>query len=1146
MRVRVLGDVEVLLADGRPADLGGPKPRALLGLLVAAGGRPVPVEQLVDEVWGEEPPARVEASLQSYVARLRRELEPGRGARVPATRLRTHPGAYSLAVDEVDADRLADLVGRAQDAAGPDPGGAARLLAEALGLWRGEPYPGLGWCPSLAAEATRLRELHAAAQEAAWRLRLDRGDSAGVAAELGRAVVVDPLRERRWALLALAQYRGARQGDALATLRRARETLADELGVDPGEELRALEAAVLRQDPELDGPRRGEGDGRRHAVPSRHDGPAGPPAGPPAVAPSAGPSVGPSVGPAVGPSVAPPQVRPRRLAGRDRPLADVDAALSDAAAGRGRVVLVHGEAGIGKTRFVAEVVAAAGARGFRTGRGTWDADGGPAMWGWTRATREALGTDVLAVPGGEVVDAASLSLRLADALLAALRGPVPSVLLLDDVHWADPDSLRLVRRVAAQVGDVPAVLVLAMRDTGADAPPAVQELLGSLARLDVVRVQLGGLDADAVSEYVHHDAGVRLTRDAAEALVARTGGNPLYVTELVRLLGAEGALARPGSEAWQRVPRGVLDVVRQRLAQLDAPAPGLLTTAAVVGRGFDVDVVARSARCPVEDVEDAVEAGLALGLLEPVGEAAPTRFRFVHALVADALRENVPAPARTRLHAAVAVALEEHHAGRLGAHVAEVAEHYRLAGPAQARSAWVLTVAAAQQAADRSAHAEALRLFRLAAALQRPGLVDAVEAEAVLVGQTRALRRLARPVEAWHPAAAAARSALDRGDPTAAAAALLDVTEDAVWGWRFRPAVDRDAIALWQEVLEATGGTGAIDPLPPVTRSLTEAALATELLHDRGSLPAATALVDTAVSRARAEGTPAQVAAVLQVACVALSRMGVAHHRAALAQELVEVTTRLGDGRGLALALTKRASGRGELGLWDEAYSDLVRARELARRHHHLPVLLVAGYGVGVVRQSRAEWGAATAELDELEHLEETLAMPGVGVVMAQRLAVLLHQDRLGELEPALRAGAQHAPEHLRDLYALHLVRTDRTREARLLLGAWADQPPVDEDYLWPTMTVLRAWLWLELDDAAAVAALRARLEPHAHLVAAGGMSSFFLGSLAHTVGRLALHSGDVEGARRHLLAARQAHERMGLPGWVERTDALLARAGAA
>jgi DNA-binding SARP family transcriptional activator len=134
MRVRVLGELEILL-DGERVDLGGPKPRDLLGLLVAAEGRPVPVSSLIDQIWGDSPPGRVEASLQSYVARLRRTLEPDRGARAAAQRLRTHAGGYSLEVsaDAVDARRFVRLrraPGRVHPARrAPPRGGRAALAA---------------------------------------------------------------------------------------------------------------------------------------------------------------------------------------------------------------------------------------------------------------------------------------------------------------------------------------------------------------------------------------------------------------------------------------------------------------------------------------------------------------------------------------------------------------------------------------------------------------------------------------------------------------------------------------------------------------------------------------------------------------------------------------------------------------------------------------------------------------------------------------------------------------------------------------------------------------------------------------------------------------------------------------------------------
>src|SRR4028119_522643 len=154
MHVRVLGDLEVVV-NQQVVDLGGPKPKALLALLVAAEGRPVPVEQLIAQIWGEEPPARVEASLQSYVARLRRVLEPDRDTRLPAQRLRTHAGAYSLALtaDDVDARRFVALVREAGRRADAEPEAAVQRFDEALALWRGDPYPALP-SPALEAEAT--------------------------------------------------------------------------------------------------------------------------------------------------------------------------------------------------------------------------------------------------------------------------------------------------------------------------------------------------------------------------------------------------------------------------------------------------------------------------------------------------------------------------------------------------------------------------------------------------------------------------------------------------------------------------------------------------------------------------------------------------------------------------------------------------------------------------------------------------------------------------------------------------------------------------------------------------------------------------------------------------------------------------------
>ncbi|MGK5115626.1 ATP-binding protein, partial [Geodermatophilus sp. CPCC 205506] len=829
------------------------------------------------------------------------------------------------------------------------------------------------------------------------------------------------------------------------------------------------------------------------------------------------------------------------LAGREGELAAVDRALAGAAGGRGRTVVVTGEPGIGKTRFTEELLARAATAGFRCGRGTWDPDGSPPLWGWTRAVRGAFGSEeVLAPADGGVRDAASESYRLAGTLLAEVAAGAPVLLVLDDVHWADTDSLRLVRRVAAELAGAPVVLVVALRASPADTSPAVADLLGALARVDPVRIELPGLDADAVASCVAASTGVEIPPEVATELVARTDGNPFFVTEVARLLAADGALVRPDAPGWRTVPHGVRDVVRQRLAQLPPATSEVLAVAAVAGRSFEWATVEQAAGRSGAEVDEAMGSALDLGLVE---ERGPGRYRFTHALVRDAVYELLPGRARARAHAGVAAALEDAHAGRVAEHAAELAEHYRLAGDAHARSAWTFARRAGETAAARSAHEEARRLFTLAADLQeRDPLTTAGERESVRVGLGRALLRLGRPIDAWPAFAAAGASALGRGDAPSAARALLEISHGAVWGWRVRAQVDDDAIRLWRAVLDTPDGV-----LPPGLRALVEAALAVEHLYVPDGADNSTRLVDSAVARLRATGAgPQEMGAVLQLAAAALPRTDLLHRRTALADELVERAARAGDEPALALALTQRAGVRGELGRLEEADSDLVRARQLAARHALPQVLLVSGWGLALLRQARGDLAGAEEDVVRLERLEHTLATPGIGIGLAQRATIRWEQGRLGELEPALRRAAEHQPSEVRDLHALALVEAGRAGEARRLLGPWAEQPPIIRDYLWTSLTALRAHLWLALRDHgcptdAAAGDLRRQLAPYADRVAAGGMSALFHGSVAHTLARLAAAEGDVGAARRYGEAALETHRTLGLHPWTARTAAVLA-----
>ncbi len=238
----VLGPVAAWDGGGAPVALRGPRHRAVLARLLVARGRVVPVDRLVEDLWPDPPPGGV-AAVRTFVAALRRALEPARPPRTPARLLVTSGPGYALHADDVDAERFARAV---TTDAGAAPAEVAARLGEALGWWRGPAYADVAGEPWARAERARLGELRLLAVERRAEARLALGLAAEVAADLDAHVAEHPWREEAWALLARALSRAERQGDALAVLRRARALLVGQLGVDPGPALRRAEADVLR------------------------------------------------------------------------------------------------------------------------------------------------------------------------------------------------------------------------------------------------------------------------------------------------------------------------------------------------------------------------------------------------------------------------------------------------------------------------------------------------------------------------------------------------------------------------------------------------------------------------------------------------------------------------------------------------------------------------------------------------------------------------------------------------------------------------------------------------------------------------------------------------------------------------------------
>jgi DNA-binding SARP family transcriptional activator len=249
----VFGRIEVL-SGGRPVDLGGRMQRALLSMLLVHANAVVPTERLVDQLWAGEPTATADAALQVYVSNLRRALEPDRAPRTPPRLLVTEPPGYALKVEPgaFDVARFERLVGegRALLAAGR-VAPTRDVLTQALAMWRGTPYAELASEPWLLPEVARLDELRATAREELNEARLALGEDHAAIGDLEQVVATEPFRERGWELLALALYRTGRQAEALRTLAQLRETLTEELGLEPRPSVQKLESDILRHAPEL-------------------------------------------------------------------------------------------------------------------------------------------------------------------------------------------------------------------------------------------------------------------------------------------------------------------------------------------------------------------------------------------------------------------------------------------------------------------------------------------------------------------------------------------------------------------------------------------------------------------------------------------------------------------------------------------------------------------------------------------------------------------------------------------------------------------------------------------------------------------------------------------------------------------------------
>ena len=668
----MLGALQVMREVGA-VEPGSPKQRALLIDLLVNHGQVVSRDQLIEDLWAGSPPATGLGVLQNYVSQLRKAIGPGL--------LATRGQGYALDIDPeaLDSVRFERLVQQARAArAAGDPNAAAARLRQAQALWRGPALADVAGEPFALPEIARLAELRGAAAELEVEVELDAGRHREVVARLERLVADHPLRERLWVLLMLALYRSGRQADALRAYQKARTLLADELGIDPGTELRELESAILRQRPELL-------------------------ARPDPVAPAPAPWTGlwtPGAPVAVAPTPA------RAIVGRAQECAFMATFVEEVRAGRRRgLLLLQGEAGIGKTSLLTELAVAAGGR-VVSGR-AYEAERGRPYGAWIDAIRSvplpplpdrlrADLTPLLPELSGAPTDLED-ERRLYDAvvsLLALLAGAGPLVVVLDDVHWLDEASAGLLHFTVRALRGQGVVFATAARTGELEVNATVRRLVRDLDRHgQLASMLVPPLPPDAVRTLTESLA----TGVDPSPVLAASNGNPLLVVEMAR------ALARGEDLVSNRVKA----LIGDRLGSLGDLAGSLVPWLAAFGRDVAPGLLADLAGLPTTDLLAPVEELERHGILRATPEGT---YDFGHDLVREVSYRRLSAPRRRLLHHRIAAVLDGvPDPDRILA--ADVARHADEAGDSRVCAA--ACARAAQRCLSLFAYAEAETLLEL-------------------------------------------------------------------------------------------------------------------------------------------------------------------------------------------------------------------------------------------------------------------------------------------------------------------------------------------------------------------------------------------------------------------------------------------------
>jgi DNA-binding SARP family transcriptional activator len=1103
-----------------PLQVRGPRQRALLALLLLHANELVTADRVIDLLWWGEPPRTAANTLQTHVVRLRKALgncEKGDDAQGP---LRTVPAGYVLDVDPdaLDSARFERLLGEARRAVVLERHAVAHeMLRNALALWRGPALVEFASEPFAQVDAIRLDELRIDAQQELAAAALACGRVAEAITTLQPLVGANPLREQPVGHLMVALYRAGRQGDALSAYRRLRVTLRDQLGLDPSHELQQLEQLILEQAPTLELVALGT-PRRAHALP--------------AAALVASP----------------------RFVGRTDELAWLGAQWHAACRGEPRLAIVKGEPGIGKTRIAAEFAERCYRGGTTVLWGRCIEEAGVPFEALAGALGPLVGTVASTTPlshlfgvpdelrrGSDPDAERHRMFELVTELLERTAADAPVLLVIDDMQWVDRSTLALLAHFLRAAPAVCVLILATVRTTDLSSADAFVTTTSELRREDrAAQRDLGGLGPADVESLVTSLVRAAMPRRFGTLVQARTGGNPFFVTALLRQLDETGGAPVEGLDQLD-LPDTVRDVIDRRIAHLDPAAREVLEVAAVAGVEFEAELVDEVTGLPPATFARLLDEIDAAGIAHPHDAG---KYAFSHALIRDVIYRGIGSARRSLLHHQLGSALELVHDDKRRDLPAQLARHFAAAGSADAVGKAITHARrAGEDALAALAYEDAYSYFEMALDLIDRGRVDVdVPARAdVQFARARALFASGERsrAKADFEVVAGIYRALD--DPDRLTELALGISGTSMRHlWTEYGTVSDWLIALVREALAFSEGKET----PARVRLLARLA---EELYFSPEAETRSAIAEQALAMGRRLGDTRALAEALNGRLRALWHPANCEERLAMARELHALAAQIGDAdlamAGEAWAIVSEL----ELGPTADLDADVARYAAMTGEHqspHHRVWALALLGGRALVR----------GEFEETERLigEGMSVAPEVfGYAMqgfaGQLCTLRIEQGRAAEVLDAGRNFVAQYPQvpAWRAGLSVILAELGLNDEAREQLAALAGAglAGIRQDQEWLFLLGAVAETCSSIDAPEYATECYELLAPFADRCIVLGDGYVLWCSVEKSLGLLARTLGRAGDACAHLERALSVHERLGAPPLVARSNFELARA---